>query len=276
LRDVSVAYGRRSVLHHIDLCLPEGSFLGLIGPNGSGKTTLLRAILGLVRPVAGEIEYRAGRAPRFGYIQQSQSLDDLFPLTVEEIVLMGRIPLRGPFRPLRRADRTAAAAAMETTGVRALADQLYRDLSGGQKQRCLLARALATEPELLALDEPTSDMDIGGEERTLQLVARLREERGLTVIMVSHRVDVVVNVVDRLALLRDGRLEAGPASEMLTARRLEEFLGVPVILGRVGHRRVIVPDATESAGGALEAGGSAADTDRAAPESGSTRSCSKL
>jgi ABC-type Mn2+/Zn2+ transport system ATPase subunit len=247
VRDVSLAYGRRSVLRHVDLDVPERSFLGLIGPNGSGKTTLLRAILGLVRPVSGRIEYRAGPAPRFGYIQQSQALDDLFPLTAEEIVLMGRVPLAGPFRRLGRADRAATAAAIETTGISELADQLYRDLSGGQKQRCMLARALATEPDLLALDEPTSDMDIAGEERTLELVSRIQQERSLTVIMVSHRLDVVINFVDRLALLRDGRLETGPIAEMLTADRLREFLGIPVVLGRVGRKRVIVPDGAEPA-----------------------------
>jgi ABC-type Mn2+/Zn2+ transport system ATPase subunit len=238
---VSLAYGRRSVLRHVDLDVPEHSFLGLIGPNGSGKTTLLRAIPGLQRPLSGTIDYQAGKPPRAGYIQQRQFLDELFPMSVEEIVLMGRIPLVGPLRRFRQADHAAVAAAMETTGIAPLAGRLYRQLSGGQKQRCLLARALASEPELLALDEPTSDMDIASEETTLQLVSRIQGERSLTVIMVSHRLDVVINFVDRLALLRDGELRAGPIDEMLSADLLRDFLGIPVVIGRVGQKRVLVP-----------------------------------
>jgi ABC-type cobalamin/Fe3+-siderophores transport system ATPase subunit len=154
---------------------------------------------------------------------------------------MGRVPFVGAFRRFRAADRAAASSAMETTGVTALAGRLFRELSGGQKQRCLLARALAAEPELLALDEPTSDMDIASEDAVLRLIARVQRERGLTVLMVSHRIDVVINHVDWLVLLRDGELRSGSVDSMLEPDLLRDFLGVPIVIGRVGGKRVIVP-----------------------------------
>jgi ABC-type Mn2+/Zn2+ transport system ATPase subunit len=241
LDEVTLARGRRPVLRHVDLEIPAGSFVGLIGPNGSGKTTLLRAILGLERPTTGTIRYRAGSAPRVGYVQQRQLLDEIFPLTVEEIVLLGRVAFVGAFRRFRPVDRAAASSAMETAGITSLADRLFRELSGGQKQRCLLARAIAAEPELLALDEPTSDMDIASEQAMLRLVSRIQRERSLTVLMVSHRLDVVINHVDRLALLRDGELRSGSVDAMLSPDLLRDFLGVPVVIGSVGGKRVIVP-----------------------------------
>jgi ABC-type Mn2+/Zn2+ transport system ATPase subunit len=241
MEGLTLRYGGRSVLRHVDLEVPAGSFLGLIGPNGCGKTTLLRAILGLLRPASGAIRYRADRVPRVGYIQQRQLFDDFFPLTVEEIVLMGRVPLVGVVRRFRPVDRAAAYSAMETTGIAPLAGRLFRELSGGQKQRCLLARALAAEPELLALDEPTSEMDIASEQATLQLISRIRRERSLTIVMVSHRLDVVINFVDRLAVLRDGELRSGATDAMLSPELLREYLGIPVVIGRIAGRRIIVP-----------------------------------
>jgi ABC-type Mn2+/Zn2+ transport system ATPase subunit len=235
------------VLREVDLDVPEGASLGIIGPNGCGKTTLLKAILGLLRPRAGTLEYARTPPPRMGYIQQRQFIDDLFPLTVEEIVLMGRLRGARPFRRYRAEDRLAAVEALQTTGVSHLADRLYRNLSGGQKQRCLLARALASEPELLALDEPTNDMDIAGEESTLRLVSRIGEERRLTVVMISHRLDAVVNFVDHLALVRDGSLEVGPLEEILTSKRLGEFFGLAVSVARIEERYVIVPERGEGA-----------------------------
>jgi ABC-type Mn2+/Zn2+ transport system ATPase subunit len=241
VEDVTVRYGRRSVLRHVDLEIPAGSFLGLIGPNGSGKTTLLRAILGLLRPWSGAIRYRGGRVPRVGYVQQRQLFDEIVPLTVEEIVLLGRVPLVGVVRRFRPIDRAAAASAMETTGITPLAGRLFRELSGGQKQRCLLARALAAEPELLALDEPTSEMDIASEEATLQLVSHIQRQRNLSILMVSHRLDVVINFVDRLALVRDGELRSGATDAMLSPDLLRDYLGIPVVVGSVAGRRIIVP-----------------------------------
>jgi len=240
LQGATLGYGRRVVLRDVNLFVPRGGFFGIIGPNGSGKTTLLRALLGLRKPASGTMDYPAGR-PRLGYVQQRQFIDELFPLTVAEIVLMGRAGRAGPFRRFRPEDREAAREAMETLDVHRLQELPFRHLSGGQKQRCLIARALASEPELLVLDEPTNDMDIAGEERILRLISRIHEERGITVLMVSHLLNVVLNFAGHLALLRDGRLSEGTVEEMVTAERMSAFFGIPVYVERVGGRRVVVP-----------------------------------
>jgi ABC-type Mn2+/Zn2+ transport system ATPase subunit len=238
-KNAAFGYGRRVVLQGVDLSIPRGDFLGIIGPNGGGKTTLLRGLLGLLRPREGSVEFPAGR-PRFGYVPQRQHLDELFPLTVREIVLMGRYGRIGPVRRPGRRDREAADEAMDTAGILPLAGNPYRNLSGGQKQRCLLARALASHPDLLVLDEPTNDMDIAAEERTMRLIDRVCGERGITVVMVSHLLNVVLNHACTLMLVGYGQLRAGPIDEMVTPEALETFYGIPMTVGAANGRRIVL------------------------------------
>ncbi len=235
---VSLGYGRQSVLQGLDFSIERGDYLGIVGPNGAGKTTLLRALLGMLRPQAGSITRAAGLVT--GYVPQLQTVDELFPLTVEEIVVMGRTGQLGPLRRPGRQDRARAAAALAEVGIPDLAGRLYRELSGGQKQRTLMARALAADPELLVLDEPTNDMDAAGEHATMDLLDRLHDERGLTVVMVSHYLNVVVNHVRLLALLGNGDFRLLPTEQVLEAGHLQKLYGMPIEVAQVGGRRVVM------------------------------------
>ncbi len=238
LRDVTLGYGRRTVLSGVELEVRRGGFLGVVGPNGAGKTTLLRALLGLLPPRSGTIE----RAPglRLGYVPQRQVIDPIFPMTVRDIVAMGRYRDLGWWRRFGRRDRALLEQALERVGMRAHADRSYRELSGGQKQRVVLARALCARPNVLVLDEPTNDMDVRAEAEVMALLRTLRERDGVSVVMVSHLLDVVANHVDELAIVTDGRLEVGAAAQMLRTETLSRLFRCPVAVVRLPGGRVAV------------------------------------
>ncbi len=162
VRDVALGYGGRTVLSRLDFTIERGDFLGVMGPNGSGKTTLLRALLGLIKPLGGTMEWVAqnGGPPRLGYVPQRERLDPNFPLSSLEVAVMGRFGKLGAMRRAGRADVEMALGCLRRVGMERLAHSPYRSLSGGQQQRVLIARALAGEPDALLLDEPTNGMDI--------------------------------------------------------------------------------------------------------------------
>src|SRR5207248_868848 len=156
---VRLGYGAHVVLPSVDLEVEPGDFLAIVGPNGSGKTTILRAILGVLKPLAGEM-----RAPEgCGYSPQRRALDTIFPFTVEEVVAMGLQGERPPLSRLLPSHRERIEKALAACGVEKLAQRPFRDLSGGQQQRSLVARALVSDPKVLVLDEPTNDLDLSGE-----------------------------------------------------------------------------------------------------------------
>src|ERR1041385_3074648 len=164
-----LGYGRNVVLRDIHFDIEQGDFLGIVGPNGAGKTTLLKAILGLLKPLSGQVSVDAGGL-RIGYVPQRESVDTLFPLTVMDIVLMGRYSRLGPFSRPGKMDHDLAMKALEHVGITNLAHRSYPNLSGGQKQRALIARALVGDPNLLILDEPTNGMDLVSERAIMELV----------------------------------------------------------------------------------------------------------
>lgn len=254
--DVTLGYGGRPVLEHLTFTLDEGDFLGLVGPNGSGKSTIVKALLGVLRPLAGKIEYERELHTelRFGYVPQRQALDELFPLSVGEIVRMGRVRAIGPLRRAREPDRRAVAEAIAAVAIGHLTDRRYGELSGGQRQRTLIARGLAAEANCLVLDEPTNGMDLGSQEAILELITRLHDEGGLTVVFVSHLLNEVANTVERLALIDQGRFDHGTVDEVLTDRRLSDLYRIPVHVERVRGAVVVMP-AARMAGGT--AGGTA-------------------
>ncbi len=223
LRGVRLAYGRRNVLDRLDLTIARGDFLGVMGPNGSGKTTLLKALLGLVKPVAGTVEVAArdGIAPRFGYVPQRERLDPHFPLTALEVAVMGRFGMIGAMRQPRREDFDEVMTCLTRVGMRHLAGARYSALSGGQQQRVLIARALAGEPEVLLLDEPTNGMDLQGERAIMELLIGLQKERNTTIVFVTHLLSTVEQYARRVALItREGGLIAGSKQEMLCPESL--------------------------------------------------------
>jgi ABC-type cobalamin/Fe3+-siderophores transport system ATPase subunit len=233
---VDLGYGARRVLVDMNLTLSAGDHLAIVGPNGSGKTTLLKGLLGLIKPMGGHIRRKADL--RFGYVPQRQFVDEVF--TAAEIALMGRYPLMGVFsRPSQR-DRDLVIEALAHVGIVDLADKSYRELSGGQKQRVLIARALAAQTDVLVLDEPTNDMDIASEHSIMELVKHLCEADGITVVMVSHLLNVVANYAESLVIIDGGVQAAGPVAEVLTSAKLSEIYGVPVAVDVCAGRRVVV------------------------------------
>jgi len=234
----TLGYGRQAVLRDISFSIAEGDFLGLVGPNGSGKTTILRALLGTHPPQSGTVTVAPGL--RFGYVPQRDQVDYAFPLTALDVVLMGRYDRIGLGRRPGREDREHARHALEQVGIGDLAGRPLRNLSGGQRQRTLVARALAGQPNLLVLDEPTNGMDLVSTTQILGLVRDLHERSGITVLMVSHALNEVANYVERIAMVMEGAFRIGSVDEIMNETVLSGMYGIPVEVSAFqGHRVVI-------------------------------------
>jgi zinc transport system ATP-binding protein len=220
LNDVSFAYrGGPPTLQHVTLSIEPGAFVGIAGPNGGGKTTLLRLALGLERPTAGTVRLFGAEpgtrgVPRVGYVQQRAQLASATPVTVREVVEAGRLAVRGAFGPLRPVDREIVDRAIDRVGLAARRDAPLRTLSGGMQQRAFIARSLAAEPSLLALDEPTTGVDAESQVSLASLLAELRAELGVTVLYVSHEFGAVEHVVSRLVLVRGRIVFDGDPAEL--------------------------------------------------------------
>ena len=203
LRDVWFAYGRTPVLEAVDLTVPRGAFLGVIGPNGAGKTTLFKLILGLHEPDRGRIRVLGGSPAeargRVGYVPQFARFDPDFPVRVRDVVLMGRLGRSRPVLGYREEDRDAARSALDQMELGELSGRHVGELSGGQLQRTLIARALAMEPAILLLDEPTAAVDSRIGASLYDLLHALT--RRMTVILVTHDVGVVSREVESVACL---------------------------------------------------------------------------
>ncbi len=229
---LSAAYGRTEVLHSVRLAVEPGGWLAVIGPNGSGKSTLLRCVLGL-QPHEGLVRLdgapvdgmaRKLRARQLAYAPQLPVLPE--GVSTHDYVMLGRTPHRALLAAPRRVDREVVAEVMERLEVADLAGRPLRTLSGGEQQRAVLARALAQQPRVLLLDEPTSSLDLGHAQQVLDLVDGLRREDGLTVLSTLHDLTLAGQYADRLALLSAGRVVAeGTPEEVLTAAALETYYG---------------------------------------------------
>ncbi|HZO83210.1 MAG TPA: ABC transporter ATP-binding protein [Candidatus Binataceae bacterium] len=223
VRGVALGYGARTVLSRLDFTIARGDFLGVMGPNGSGKTTLLRAMLGLLAPRQGTIEWvaRNGALPRLGYVPQRERLDPHFPLSALEVAVMGRFGMLGAMRRARAGDVEIAHGCLGRVGMGRHAHSPYRSLSGGQQQRVLIARALAGEPDALLLDEPTNGMDIRAERAIMELLLDLQRTGATTVVFVTHLLSAIENFARRVALITaDGSLLIGAKDEMLAPANL--------------------------------------------------------
>jgi ABC-type Mn2+/Zn2+ transport system ATPase subunit len=226
LHDVSLGYDGRVVLERLSFAVECGECLALLGPNGAGKTTLLRGILGLIPVLAGQIEYGFDRSTSPpGYVPQRETLDPIFPLTVFEVVLMGTYGRLALLRPVGRRQRQLATDCLKQVGLADLADRPFWALSGGQKQRVLIARALAVEPNILLLDEPTAGVDPGAATAIMNLIARLNCDQGLTVVLVSHHLRLVHSLVRSVLWVGDGGASKGTTEVMLAPERIMDGFG---------------------------------------------------
>lgn len=241
---VSLGYGGIPVLEDLSFEIAEGDFMGIVGPNGGGKTTILRGMLGLLMPLSGSIRMHGHDSDdvfHFGYVPQRETVDDRYPFTVEDVVLMGRYRRIGLIRRPTQVDRDEIARALQFVGMESRGRRLFRELSGGQRQRTLLARALTGEPDLLILDEPVSGLDLAGNAAIMGLVHRLHADRGLTIVMVSHELNTVVNWVSHVGLLHDGHLRVGTCNDVLTSEALSSIYGTGARVAQVNGRRVVLP-----------------------------------
>jgi len=233
---------RTPLLPPIDLAVRASTTLGVLGPNGAGKTALLKSLLGLLPLISGRRVLPMARSPRVGYVPQRDRLDMSWPLSVLDVVLMGRATLVGPVKRYSARDRQAARAALSEIGVGDLADRPLHALSGGQHQRVLIARAIAAEPELLVLDEPTSAMDPAAERILLELVARLKAAHNLSVVLVTHQLTAIAGFATEVALVdrERGLFEVGPASQMIDPQKLGRLYGREVRVAQVGDKTAVV------------------------------------
>ena len=245
---VSAGYGARTVLRDVDLQIAGGEVVALIGPNGAGKSTLLRVLAGLLRPSLGRVTLgdtdlatleRRAVARRVAVVPQV--FDTLFPFTVREIVTLGRTPHRGALGLLGADDANAVARALEALGSADLADRRIDRISGGERQRAVLAMALAQEPDVLLLDEPTAHLDPAHQLATLELVRRLARDRGLAVLAIVHDANLAA-LADRVAVLRDGAIvrDAAPL-DALTPDLVASVFGDGWTVTRHDGRPVVIP-----------------------------------
>nr|MBI3612455.1 metal ABC transporter ATP-binding protein [Nitrospirota bacterium] len=227
-----------TALEDISLEIADGEFVGVIGPNGSGKTTLCRAVLGLMLPRSGHLqifdcacqELRCHHRARIGYLPQKGVLDRNFPITVLEAVMMGRYGALGLFTRPGKQDRAIALHALEHVGMQDHRDSALGHLSGGQQQRVLIARALAQQPQVLLLDEPTTGIDITTQHAVLDLIRHLHRDLKLTVLLITHDINMIRSYVDRLVLLKTRLYAAGPPEEVLRPDVLQQVYGKELVI----------------------------------------------
>jgi ABC-type Mn2+/Zn2+ transport system ATPase subunit len=239
---VTLGYRRKIIANNVSFSIEEGEFVGIVGPNGSGKTTIVRAILGILKPQRGTVKVR-GRSSerlRIGYVPQRDSIDPIMPFTVFDVVMMGRYGRLGLVRVPTSTDRSSVLEALAHVDLLDYASSSYRDLSGGQKQRALIARALAAEPEILILDEPTNGMDLASRTAIMDLIKHFHSEHGLTVIMVSHLLSDVANYVKKIMLVELQFFQVGSVDEILSEANLTRIYNLPVTVGEWMGTKVII------------------------------------
>jgi iron complex transport system ATP-binding protein len=236
LDNVSLGYGKRTVLHNISLEAKPEAMLGIIGPNGSGKSTLIKGITRLLHPISGQI-FLDGReiasigrqelARLVAVVPQNPALPELF--TALEVVLMGRTPHLGLLRYEGEKDLATVQKAMEATQTLDFAERRVAELSGGEKQRLTIARALAQEPKIILMDEPTANLDINYQIETLNLARQLCREQDLIVVVTLHDLNLASQYCDRLVMLSNGRVRCqGIPKVVLNAQNIKEVYGAEV------------------------------------------------
>ena len=231
VKDLLVQFEDNVVLDKLTFSITQGDYVGILGANGSGKTTLLKAMLGLLKPEAGEVKFfgtdinQSKKLHLVGYVPQRASRAEWeFPATVEEVVMSGRTAQSGFFKSLSREDKKAVKEAMKKADIVDLQHRLISRLSGGQRQRVFIARALASEPRVLILDEPTASIDAVSEHAFYDFLRELNEQ-GMTIILVSHDLDVITNEAKTILCVNKELVCNLPAKDFVIQHHLEDIYG---------------------------------------------------
>lgn len=228
---LSFTHGENSIIENLTLQIEVGDYVGLLGPNGSGKTTLLKLILGLLSPDQGAITVfgrSAGNraaAAYIGYVPQHSTAQNEFPATVEEVVRSGRTARRGLFGRFSQADQEAVDAAIKKAQLEDLRERNIAQLSGGQRQRVFIARALAGQPRLLILDEPTTGVDVMVQHEFYAFLKKLNEEDGLTILLVSHDIDTVTHETKKIMCVNKTLVCDLPTCDFLGSEHMQTLFG---------------------------------------------------
>jgi len=234
--DVTIGYGRDIIVAGINLSVYENDFIGIVGPNGAGKTTLLKSLLGNVKLIGGSI---TKDSLRFGYVPQRDTIQPLLPYSVFEVVMMGRYSLSGVFKRISSTDKKIVEESLSYVGISDLKNKNYNSLSGGQRQRTLIARALAVEPNVLILDEPTNGMDTPSHYSLLNLISHLHTEKNLTIFMVSHLLSDVANIVKKIVLIDKNYFHAGDIEEILSEENLKKTYSSDFLITKIDDEYLI-------------------------------------
>jgi manganese/zinc/iron transport system ATP- binding protein len=256
VNDLTVAYREHPVLWDVDVSVPAGVLMAIVGPNGAGKSTLLKAILGLVRPAAGQVliygQPYSEQRRLAAYVPQRGSVDWDFPTTVLDVVMMGRYGTLGWFRRPGRPERTRALEALAQVGMEDYADRQISQLSGGQQQRVFLARALVQDAEVYFMDEPFQGVDAKTERAIVEVLKELRAA-GRTVVAVHHDLETVPEYFEWVLLLNVRRIALGPVGEVFTEENLRRTYGgrAPLLRGGNGGGGALRPATPQPEGTVL-------------------------
>jgi len=226
LESLAIGYDGQAVLSDISLAVARGSFTAILGANGTGKSTLLKTLLGLQPPVSGQTKISSPAI--FGYVPQTVQFDPLYPLTGFDVALMGAFGRVGPMRFPSRSEKDFVRECLHATAAAEFSHRKFSQLSGGQKQRVLIARALATKPDILVLDEPTAGVDVAATHALLEFISQIHRERRLTVLLVTHDLPLVKRHAQQIIWLRDATVLHGPAAEIFTKERMSEIFEMEV------------------------------------------------
>jgi zinc/manganese transport system ATP-binding protein len=244
VQNVSVHIQGKSILNHVSFTITPGQFMGIIGPNGAGKTTLFRVLLGMLEPTRGSVSFLdedqrpVTSASVIGYVPQSRQIDPELPMTAEDFINLG-LPHRYRFWPTS-GDRELVAEALQLTDAVRLAKQPIGKLSGGERQRIYLAQALVRKPQILLLDEPTSNLDPGAQEQMASVVNRICRERNVSVLFISHDINLIARYADRILYLTRGHYAEGTVEEVMSSDVLSRLYGSQVQVMKMDSKLVVV------------------------------------
>jgi ABC-type Mn2+/Zn2+ transport system ATPase subunit len=229
LEDFAIGYNSKPVLRGISVSIDQGTFTAILGTNGCGKSTLLKTILGLIPPIEGHLKIGSENLPIvFGYVPQSTELDPLYPFTGFDVALMGTYGRVKPGKFVPAVERSFVHQCLEAAGAEGFATKRFAELSGGQKQRVLIARALASRPDMLVLDEQTAGVDAAATHAVLEFISSIHKEKNITILLVTHNLSIVRKHAQKVIWIHNGKVLHGDVGEMLKPERLSEIFEMEV------------------------------------------------